>query len=664
MLSLPEPMSIPKHPNPDIPPSNMATLVSPPQAGRRRLVSFEGPPELVSAQLRLLPSSPQIRVLPSLQHYIKDATVAQDPFDPRQLIHRLHVAAQARYAEALEFFRAPAGSTDDRRVVFMHGGTAGAHAACLSAIMEHQRDGNLEAADLTFSQLVSEGVAGLLPRSPSSRRSGATTTRMGGDGGPAPEEQDLLQESEPDEWDELSDEYDSVEDPITRAMRAADELYKQTEFLQPASHDVDLTVKLIDIPPRPRKRLSAAAVNCTAPSSGPLSAVSIYSQAGERPVEAVPSVSAQGAPAERKPDSTTTRKPPLRIYIPSPSVPGTADVAVSTNRQSPSQTYHAHYPRLLQPTHSTRPRTAEAVLSPVMEQTRFGSRDSRSQDGCNRKPVDTYSMSEVELSSKPLLWEEHDSGYGTTWALPKAAETVEQPFAEVLPLLEDLVIKFSTDIPDEVLDFVFQRFQDGEYLGQVSPLSLVVSEGHGSSPQVTSGPQHFVAGDALKDETALSVGGGDGSGGMPWMRHGLPTPGHSPAPSDTTQATAPEVEKTFYSLNVGHETAVSIQNFVRSLLASDYPSRHSTPEPLSLEKADGLWKPLECDARRTASPDGVRRAEMILALGAECGVSKNHLSELVDKIEKLASKTSGLSRSGRLDLRYAIRVSIWRIHTS
>jgi hypothetical protein len=43
---------------------------------------------------------------------------------------------------------------------------------------------------------------------------------------------------------------------------------------------------------------------------------------------------------------------------------------------------------------------------------------------------------------------------------------------------------------------------------------------------------------------------------------------------------------------------------------------------------------------------------LILAVGAESGVTKDRLSEVVGQLEKLGFKTSGLSRSGRLDIRY------------
>jgi hypothetical protein len=116
----------------------------------------------------------------------------------------------------------------------------------------------------------------------------------------------------------------------------------------------------------------------------------------------------------------------------------------------------------------------------------------------------------------------------------------------------------------------------------------------------------------------------------------------------------PPVDTRLYSISVDQETAVSIQNFLRSFLASQFPlqdRRFSTAEGAEFSPEAGLWRPFECDGQ-AGSPDGESRLDLILAVGAENGVTKNRLSEVVGQLEKLGFKTSGLSRSGRLDIRY------------
>jgi hypothetical protein len=112
-----------------------------------------------------------------------------------------------------------------------------------------------------------------------------------------------------------------------------------------------------------------------------------------------------------------------------------------------------------------------------------------------------------------------------------------------------------------------------------------------------------------------------------------------------------------YSLSVDQETAVSIQNCLRSFLASEFPLQDQAdprPNSAAFPEEASLWKPLECDPQWMASPDGGRRLDLILAVGAESRVKKNRLSEVVGQIENLGFKTSGDSRSGRLDLRYVM----------
>jgi hypothetical protein len=136
--------------------------------------------------------------------------------------------------------------------------------------------------------------------------------------------------------------------------------------------------------------------------------------------------------------------------------------------------------------------------------------------------------------------------------------------------------------------------------------------------------------------------------------HGLPTPNDSPTSLDESRVTMPVLGTSLYSINVGQETAVSIQNFLRSLLAPRLPlqDRRYSDTAKAPASAD-IWKPLECD-RQVACRDGESRLDLMLAVGAETGVRKSRLSEVVGQLEQLGQKTNGLSRSGRLDLRYVV----------
>ncbi|KAM0275001.1 hypothetical protein ACHAQH_007649 [Verticillium albo-atrum] len=114
----------------------------------------------------------------------------------------------ARNDVAFSFLRD--STPDNKRLVFMNGSTPGVQAICIKAIAEHETDGNIAQAELLFNNIVKYGLAGL---------DNDYTSNRG-------EERHNRQE----------------EDPITRAMRAADSLDRLTADLQPDT-DLDFTLK-------------------------------------------------------------------------------------------------------------------------------------------------------------------------------------------------------------------------------------------------------------------------------------------------------------------------------------------------------------------------------------------------------------------------------------
>ncbi|KAH6850860.1 hypothetical protein B0I37DRAFT_123112 [Chaetomium sp. MPI-CAGE-AT-0009] len=598
-----------------------------PQRRPGRIVALEGPSELVSTQLRLLPASRQILILPTLQHYLRDIN-PDAPFDPRELVRQYHAASQARHTEGLEFLR-PSASTGENRLVFMHGGTMSAQVACLSTIMEHEPDGDIEKAHATFIRLASNGAA---------RLSSARLSEY--EAGDSPSESVMTGEVlEPavfggawgrrHEWEGYMEDAggDTVEDRIIRAMRAADALYKETDYLQPLTPDVDLTVKLVDIPPS-KKRLSSTVVEASEALRGPRppSPSDGQTRLYEDPV---PPASPDATPEE--PASAAPRKPPLRIHIPSSPILWAGDVAFGGSRPN---AYHPQDQVPGVPSHK-RSRTAESNLSP------------------RQNPIgDVNVQEEVAVSesrSDPLT-----SSGDTEPTASQPVDTIKQPFESVLPLLEDLVVFFTPETPDKLQNFVFRRLSEGyrtprQSISLSGPLAPHYDTFQGASHLATGDDQEV---DQAEDNNATAV--------APWMRkdlvHGLPTPNHSPNPLDSSSVATPRLDTRLYSISVGQETAVSIQNFLRSFLGSQFPlqdRRFSAPDGAESPAEAGLWRALECD-RQAVSHDGERRLDLIMAVGSESGVSKSRLSEVIGQIEKLGFKTSGLSRSGRVDIRYLI----------
>jgi hypothetical protein len=611
-----------------------------PQRRLGHIVALEGPSEIVSTQLRLLPASPQILVLPSLQHYLKDIN-PDAPFDPRELIRHYHTASQTRHIEALDFLR-PSTSTTEKRLVFMHGGTMSAQVSCLSTIMEHEPDGDIEEAHATFIRLASNGAARL--------SSARLSDYEAGDSGDSPSESVAMGEAfEPavfdgapsrrHEWGGYMEDTgsDSFEDRIIRAMRAADALDRETEFLQPLTPDVDLTVKLVDIPPS-KKRLSSTVADVSEIFRGPRppSPSDGQTRLYEDPA---PGVSLDATTTE-EPVSAAPRKPPLRIHIPSSPILWAGDAALGGSRPN---VYHpqGQVPKALS---HKRSRTAESNLSPKQKPT---GHDNRGQD-----------TTVPESRSDP--WPLGQDGNSNEPTASPPVDTIEQPFESVLPLLEDLVVFFTPETPDKLQNFVFRRLSEGY---KTPRRSISVSGPLVSHYDAFQGTSHLAIGDGREFDQGRPEDG-DAGAVLPWTRkdlvHGLPTPNQSPNPLDGSSVATPLSDTRFYSISVGQETAASIQNFLRSFLGSQFPlqdRRFSAADGAEFPAETGLWRALECDGQ-AESQDGDRRLDLIMAVGSESGVTKNRLSEVIGQIEKLGFKTSGLSRSGRLDIRYVTGVAV------
>ncbi|KAI1124108.1 hypothetical protein F5Y10DRAFT_38504 [Nemania abortiva] len=191
------------------------------------LVAFEGPQDTISTQLRLLPNSPKILILPSLQYFFGESD-PDSPFDARLQILRTHEACDVRTEMARKFLRE--STPNNKRLVFMNGGTASAQLSCISAISKHETNGDDTKAEIIFNELIQNGVAGLTRQSKPQTETGVMS---GADG----------------EVD-IDGQYDEVlDDPISKAMRAADALDLETAFLQD-TYELDLTPAVPAVRPR------------------------------------------------------------------------------------------------------------------------------------------------------------------------------------------------------------------------------------------------------------------------------------------------------------------------------------------------------------------------------------------------------------------------------
>ncbi|KAH8656949.1 hypothetical protein BGZ60DRAFT_531814 [Tricladium varicosporioides] len=174
------------------------------------LVAVEGDSYTISTQLRLLPPSQKILVLPSLSDIIPE-TPENQCFDARAFIRDVYIAFSERTETAQSFIKS--WTSAQPRLVFMNGGTICARATCISRISEKITNGNIAEAEVIFNGIVQGGVAGLL-----------------GDEG--------VQEVTPIEYEDVKEEITADEtiqkpqDPTMKAMQDAEKLDRETAELQ------------------------------------------------------------------------------------------------------------------------------------------------------------------------------------------------------------------------------------------------------------------------------------------------------------------------------------------------------------------------------------------------------------------------------------------------
>ncbi|KAK0626200.1 hypothetical protein B0T14DRAFT_492573 [Immersiella caudata] len=688
--------------------NTVAKLPEPP-TGRGKIVALEGPSEVVAAQLRLLPVSPQILVLPNLQKYLSDSS-ASPPVTIKQLIYRVHIAAEKRQAEAVTFLEEAAA--DKKRVVFLNGGTVGARVLCLSAISHNQTDGDLEKAEAILDELIGGGVARLLEDKEAAERDSVLHRRT--------------KIAEEELWEKLGGgDIDRFDDPVRRAMRAADALDKETESLQsPTNEEVDtsacwfnnsktwsrgsLKLPFMDFGPTTQSPQLPAV-----PSQAP------YSRSTQRSLL----TSVEDLLAERLRASPPVAQWPLETKIPTSTLSWVSETPELDSTESQSTTELLAHKRSAsaaapssapQPEQADDKRSASSELGNLKAETKVEppplkpprrKRPPMLPLVINTQPTGLRAVRSLgNLGAenatggsdiRPQLWNKnleatsflhslqnrkevkHKDGYvdkaTDTTDLEKIDERkheamINRLFEEVLPLLENLVIQLIGDIPNPPLERIFEGFRNRSVRKDASLPELAdISTSAPSTPAdvfvgmaFTKDLDSELAASALGPPlTVDSVHDRDmmhgARSGHPHaqLAHGrLPTP-----PYDLYLPATPKqgLDQRFQTLSVRRQTDTAVQNTLRLILSSYIPSEVWTQYPSRTfgSKAGTSWKPVLWKPEPQSSWRSCKELDMILAIGAERAVKQGYTSAIVGQVEKLGL-VSGGSQSGRLDLRYLI----------
>ncbi|KAG6012048.1 hypothetical protein E4U54_007763 [Claviceps lovelessii] len=676
------------------------------------IVAFEGEADLVSTQLRLLPTSSQLLILPSIEFYVEPGDHDQC-FSARGFVQQIHAALVSRNDAARTFLD---GSTSDhKRLVFLNGSTPGAQTLCVKEIMKYKTNGNRAEAEAIFEDIVKNGVAGL------DDHSSDTDLDNYGFGCPVT----------------VDDDVNVEEDPIAKAMRAADALDRQTASLQPSGG------MGLSLPSRPRssslplygfldefadstpfyvfgsrapkddessirnddmERISASLASRATMFPGSTQHASETPKLGswcQSPTTRPPScVGETYRPESNADDSDAVAGSPVSEAFSLKSsdnvVFGKASVfdmrqssgyrslsrVKSLDRIYPASPRFRDLGILLQSwlDDPDTPRTLQHPKSATWLSDDRSQRSSRvsiyerprtivvrpRQSSVQMQPVPT---SKKRTKAKELIGSAKPDyvDRGTDARQSVIKDLIYQP---VLPAVEDLVVHLTRhDSPDALLEsavsaFKYRRFPPLSH----SPTSSDADNNDGSTPGTPSQPS-YESGDKLGmqckglDMSSPSADDYDPFSytQTPWHRSKSPdlaatvSTAYLPTPAQTLPPAASQSENKVHEFHVAPgQTAISVQNSLRSILSEYFPPGTAGYRQFQislLPEFDELWKPL---FRGSGSHRDDGNNIQILAIGSQKGVKKEYSQAVIGRLEKIGRKSCEIVKTGRVEFRYLL----------
>ncbi|KAI1106735.1 hypothetical protein F4804DRAFT_284126 [Jackrogersella minutella] len=711
------------------------------------LVAFEGPQDTVSTQLRLLPNSPNILIIPPLRYFIRGRN-PEAPFDAQSRILATHKACSDRAEMARAFLRESTPS--NKRLVFMNGGTASAQAECVSDISKHLTNGDFEKAERIFNKLVRNGIAGLSSR----RRAGISfkSSQIG-----------VADEEQRGRGGGMAN------DPVSEAMRAADALDLQTAFLQ-SNTEVDLTTgnrprsssvpmyRVVDDLQNSTPFYIFGASKWQKRNSRDLDLVEaqtprrsytihdhhknsrrVLNPAGSRINELK---SQPSSPCQAGDEHFRKQLTPASFGLSSsrsvgfdstPNTPTICEAFVVDVRHSASTVSHKKT-KSVDRIYSSAIRNQDILLCSFPEPPRSRPQSTANSPVCQQTPTmrskfateiprPTFSTpkrsmvrrnppSPLKLNKSPRRPVSYiDRGTSTrssyvdrgTTTEPEPELTIlvsheadpedyssvdfedcfeidpDEPHETVLPMIENLVILFKAETPDTRLEATIQAFREGTYPVSMSSLGAEVEKNPSRSstpspreprtmPLVNQRPRSYVQHAEVGPAYHLESEEYDPYAYEKYLcpSRALPSrhDGHShrpstpPTPAQTPPLVTKKSDKCFHDFTTTNcRTAVGMQNSLRSILNIYFPPEdagyHQFNFPL-LPELSSLWKPVFRESDSGTVIHRKRKVDLILAIGSQQGVDKDFLAAISGSLEKLGTKPNGVTRSGRLDLRYLI----------
>ncbi|RDL38492.1 uncharacterized protein BP5553_02832 [Venustampulla echinocandica] len=669
-----------------------------------KLVAFEGDADTITTQLRLLPPSPKILVLPSF-----DNAPSQDKqgqlFDARAYIREVHEAFIERIEIARAFLRY--STTAQPRLVFMNGGSVRGRTTCISRISENLTYGDIGEAETLFNDIARHGANRLL-------KAESDVDQMG------PELEMNLEE----------DTSEMPEDPTTMAVEAAEILYRETATLQ--SEDIGLQENIFD---GFNLRSTRSYTTGVRGSVRGISDVRLEPLATHDMVElknhelfgsgsddAVPSI----LTARSRSSIAECRHFPLRRSVTAKSSYTTAltyqvedsgdgdyDEDILSHwdeghRSMPPTPVAVYGQAFLVEVQTTSP---EKRLRRVRSVDRFFLNKSRCREqfhgarpvssiglggvGLQTLPRKTFlkasetTIKKLSASIKSTSSTEDNKDPEARLFIDRATDTrditvehfaIEEPETEeyvpIFPLIEDLIISFNDGHPSEISDLIIRSYKNGSY-----PMAPSIFPSDSTNPMPASHPEaaNIVNSPAPSLRTEKDGPGYESrpsydpyssddsysaSTERPWpprenlfraaiciRRPNSLTPPRSPQ-------TPHGVPETFLEFPVNATSSIlEIQNSLRQLLSIHLPSGENGYSQHYFSVApevNRLWKPIFGNDQLSSVGNNGTAIDQIIALGCETGVTKEFCDQICWHIEKLGMNSGGYNRSAKLDLTYLI----------
>lgn len=688
------------------------------------IVAFEGHSEIVTTQLRLLPTSPQILILPGVQCYLQqdlnDGCLSIPAF-----IRQTHNALMERNKVAREYLER--STADNKRLVFMNGSAASAQALCIRAIMRHHTDGDNREAETIFERVVQKGLAGL-------ERQWETWTSQ------SCREPDLARVVESNQRATAamqSESEDEREDPTTKAMRAADALDRETENLQ-QSNELDLTLtrrpRCNSLPlygytdsfndaapffvfgaqtrsPKDANEARRPSTHTLLSPTTPKFAVTHYDDAQEEATYLGMTASCAGE-SYGPPPTTTLWSPMTHDYFTprttkfDPKSPETSIFRESSLLEvaSPCGLYPPPSHRRIRSLDRLFPMapkygdviddlasspTAVATPTPRVETFGYKSKNTGSwitlEDGNDTHDGDaikgartiTIKPSRGTIVFDPVPKDRKrrtaQSVYVDKGTDAKVFDLPQPAFEPVFPVEEDLVIHLKDEVCDLILDRAIKAFRDGVY----PILSPPEREPEKTQAEMRQGPSDTVACREQADEpmshqdraaTTMASPPMDSDEYDPFAYTQPSRPitrpapripqlpvEHPPTPDRTPPPSIVEKQDKFREFAItSRQTAVAVQNSLRSVLNGYFPPETQGYRQFQfslLPELEGLWEPIFRRAEPSSPRKDSRRMDQIIAIGSQRDVKREYTMTIAGQLERLGTKSSGRSRSGRLDFR-------------